>query len=260
MSASVIEALAKKRSKEHRKWNVLKHNIVDAPLPRKADSIVFSSCLHEIYSYTETDGKKFNLESVRRALANAVSSLNPGGRILGGSGLRERIPLHLHLGTGILCSRGSGTVRLLQRRGFCKSSRRIGNESHRSGLVLRKRVREAPSSPRKTRRSRNRRACSLSEHNLPDRRGEAKGQIKRCILKRSCTEGKADSLTTLSLNSAVPLIEGFVNRQPGAISRLRLPVFYSFVKCRRPHMQRPFLIVTASPSRLLNSCRVPSPR
>ena len=88
VSANVIETLLKKRKRENRKWKVLRHNIVDAPLPREADCIVFSSSLHEIYSYTKTDGRKFNPESVRKALRNAVSSLNPGGRIIIRDGVR----------------------------------------------------------------------------------------------------------------------------------------------------------------------------
>ncbi len=60
------------------------HNFVEGPLPdgKKADTIIFSSILHEIYSYTERDGKHFQLDSVKLALKNALASLSDRGRIL----------------------------------------------------------------------------------------------------------------------------------------------------------------------------------
>ena len=80
ISENVIQTLLSRRS-EH-KWNILKHNIVSEPLPEKADNIIFSSILHEIYSYTETEKGKFNIDSVKAAISNAAASLNPGGRII----------------------------------------------------------------------------------------------------------------------------------------------------------------------------------
>ena len=83
ISENVIEKLNEKIAAGH-KYRVMKHNFVDGPLPEKVDTIIFSSILHEIYSYTELgiDKKKFNICSVELALENAMASLNPGGHII----------------------------------------------------------------------------------------------------------------------------------------------------------------------------------
>lgn len=82
ISANVIETLSKKIENEEHTYRVIKHNFVDGPLAEKVDTIIFSSILHEVYSYTEYEGERFNIKSVETALANAKSSLNPGGRII----------------------------------------------------------------------------------------------------------------------------------------------------------------------------------
>jgi SAM-dependent methyltransferase len=46
------------------------------------DTVVFCSILHEVYSYTERDGTKFHLESVRDVARAAWNALKPGGRIV----------------------------------------------------------------------------------------------------------------------------------------------------------------------------------
>lgn len=82
ISFNVIEALEQKIEQEKHSYSVIKHNFVDECLKTKADTIIFSSILHEIYSYTEFEGKRFNIASVENALKNAADSLNVGGRIL----------------------------------------------------------------------------------------------------------------------------------------------------------------------------------
>ena len=47
-----------------------------------ADTIVFSSILHEIYSYSLKDGRRFNLDSVKDALREGLLALSGGGRLL----------------------------------------------------------------------------------------------------------------------------------------------------------------------------------
>ncbi|MCR5250416.1 MAG: methyltransferase [Lachnospiraceae bacterium] len=88
ISANVIDALRKKKEEEGHGWTVLRHNFVDAVLERRADNIIFSSILHEVYSYTETENGKFDLSSVKNALKNAALSLNPGGRIIIRDGIK----------------------------------------------------------------------------------------------------------------------------------------------------------------------------
>lgn len=82
ISANVIEALEHKIETEGHRYTVRKHNFTDEPFKDNVDCIIFSSILHEIYSYTEFEGKRFNPLSVKTALANAAASLKNGGRIL----------------------------------------------------------------------------------------------------------------------------------------------------------------------------------
>ena len=82
ISQNVIETLERKKREEGHRWNAIRHNFVDDPLEFKADSIIFSSIIHEIYSYTDLGNGKFDQVSIERALKNAVLSLNDGGRII----------------------------------------------------------------------------------------------------------------------------------------------------------------------------------
>lgn len=82
ISTEVVNRLKAKRRQENHKYQVLRHNFVEEPLPTKVDTIIFSSILHEVYSYTDFEGRKFNIDSVKKALQNAYYSLNRGGRIL----------------------------------------------------------------------------------------------------------------------------------------------------------------------------------
>lgn len=82
ISTNVIETLHQKIRQEGHGYQVLKHNFVEGPLPFQADTIIFSSILHEIYSYSEYQGEKFRMESVLLALKHATASLKKGGRIL----------------------------------------------------------------------------------------------------------------------------------------------------------------------------------
>lgn len=82
ISKSVIDKLHEKAKSEKHRWVVKRHNFVDGPLPVQADDIIFSSILHEIFSYTEFEGRKFNINSVCLALQHAADSLKPNGRII----------------------------------------------------------------------------------------------------------------------------------------------------------------------------------
>lgn len=95
ISQNVLIALNEKRNKEGHNWQTLKHNFVEGPLENKVDSIIFSSILHEIFSYNETENGHFDIESVKLALKNAYHSLNKGGRIVIRDGVKTE-------GTGTL--------------------------------------------------------------------------------------------------------------------------------------------------------------
>lgn len=106
ISVSVINTLNKKKFDEGHKWNVMRHNFVEAPLEdgMKVDNIIFSSILHEIFSYTDTAEGKFNIQSVKKALKNAYDSLKRGGRIIIRDGCK--VGTHEHLAFTLLTREG----------------------------------------------------------------------------------------------------------------------------------------------------------
>lgn len=88
ISANVIETLEDKRMKERHHWKVVKHNFVEGAFEQKVDTVIFSSILHEVFSYTETKNGRFDIETVYEALHNAYDSLNTGGRIVIRDGIK----------------------------------------------------------------------------------------------------------------------------------------------------------------------------
>ncbi len=85
ISENVVEALERRRRLEHRNWRVLKGdalNLTESIEPGSIDTVVFSSILHELFSYIPFNGKKFNLQTVRAALQSAFELIPVGGRIL----------------------------------------------------------------------------------------------------------------------------------------------------------------------------------
>ncbi|MCR4649046.1 MAG: methyltransferase [Lachnospiraceae bacterium] len=88
ISSNVIETLNLKKKQEGHNWSVEVHNMVDCPYREKVDSIIFSSILHEIFSYTEGENGRFDIESVKKALANAFDSLSNDGRIIIRDGIK----------------------------------------------------------------------------------------------------------------------------------------------------------------------------
>jgi SAM-dependent methyltransferase len=85
ISANVIEALEQKKQREQRRWTVLKGdalNLKQFVEPASVDTVIFSSILHELYSYIEYNGRRFNTETVAAALRSAFDVLAVGGRII----------------------------------------------------------------------------------------------------------------------------------------------------------------------------------
>ncbi|MDP4182012.1 MAG: class I SAM-dependent methyltransferase [Bacillota bacterium] len=85
IAQNVIDALKKKKQIENRKWEVLYGDALNLSKYLKKDSIdtiMFCSILHELYSYIEFKGKKFNHETLEAAFKSAFDVLAHGGRII----------------------------------------------------------------------------------------------------------------------------------------------------------------------------------
>ncbi|TXK77970.1 class I SAM-dependent methyltransferase [Paenibacillus sp. N3.4] len=85
ISSNVIEALERKKQLEGHRWDVIKGDALNLKAyvePGTIDTVIFSSILHELYSYIPFEGKKFNHDTVAAALQSAFDVLAPGGRII----------------------------------------------------------------------------------------------------------------------------------------------------------------------------------
>ncbi|MEY9096411.1 class I SAM-dependent methyltransferase [Paenibacillus sp. RC84] len=85
ISTNVIEALNRKKQLEGHHWEVLKGdalNLKDYVHPGTVGTVIFSSILHELYSYIEWNGSRFNRDTVAAALRSAFDVLGVGGRII----------------------------------------------------------------------------------------------------------------------------------------------------------------------------------
>lgn len=85
LSQNVIDKLTKKKIDEHHNWNIVKGDALNLTKYFKGesvDTIIYSSIIHELYSYIEYDGKKFNKDTIKQSLKEAYKILSKGGRII----------------------------------------------------------------------------------------------------------------------------------------------------------------------------------
>lgn len=85
ISSNVIEALRQRKQREGHRWEVLQGdalNLKDFVDTGSVDTVIFSSILHELYSYVPLDGVKFNHGTVAAALRSAFDVLSAGGVII----------------------------------------------------------------------------------------------------------------------------------------------------------------------------------
>ncbi|GAE47321.1 SAM-dependent methyltransferases [Mesobacillus boroniphilus JCM 21738] len=85
ISENVINELKKKKKDENRNWNVVSGNALNLTdnFPKSSfDTVIYSSIIHELFSYIEFQGKKFNEQVVSETLKSAYEVLKPGGRII----------------------------------------------------------------------------------------------------------------------------------------------------------------------------------
>ena len=85
ISQNVIEELNRKKHTEKKKWEIVKGDALNLKQhfkPNEINTIVFCSVLHELFSYIEMDGKKFNHKTVEKAIKSCFDVLPVGGRII----------------------------------------------------------------------------------------------------------------------------------------------------------------------------------
>ena len=85
IAENVLDALKKKKQLEGRKWDVVYGDALHLEQyiqKESADTIIYCSILHELYSYIEFDGRKFNHDTLACALKSAFEVLSKGGRII----------------------------------------------------------------------------------------------------------------------------------------------------------------------------------
>jgi len=85
ISQNVIDSLLYKKKEENKSWSVVKGDalqLTDTFPKESLDTIIYSSIIHELFSYIEWEGFKFNKEVVEVTLKSAYDALKPGGRII----------------------------------------------------------------------------------------------------------------------------------------------------------------------------------
>lgn len=85
LSQNVVEALEQRKKKEQCAWDEMLGDALQLPTyfsKEQFDTIIFSSILHELFSYIEIDGKKFQYQTIEKALRSAFTVLRPGGRMI----------------------------------------------------------------------------------------------------------------------------------------------------------------------------------
>ncbi|GIN70015.1 hypothetical protein J14TS2_04900 [Bacillus sp. J14TS2] len=102
ISSNVVAELERKKQREHKRWEILQGDALDLQQyvgEAKADTIIFSSILHEMFSYIPYEGKKFNSAVISQALQSAFLALRPNGRIIIRDGIMtepKNLPRHIH--------------------------------------------------------------------------------------------------------------------------------------------------------------------
>ncbi len=85
LSQNVIDKLNERKTSENHKWNIVKGDALNLTKyfgKNSVDTIVYSSIIHELYSYIPFEGKKFNKETIKKSLQEAYEILKAGGRII----------------------------------------------------------------------------------------------------------------------------------------------------------------------------------
>lgn len=93
ISSNVIDELNKKKINENKKYHLIKGNALnleDYFDKNSLDTIIYSSIIHELFSYIKYDGKKFNYDVIKKTLTSAYNVLKVGGRIIIRDGIKTQ--------------------------------------------------------------------------------------------------------------------------------------------------------------------------
>ncbi|WOO36859.1 class I SAM-dependent methyltransferase [Anaerocolumna sp. AGMB13020] len=85
IAQNVLDNLKRKKQLEDKKWEVMYGDALNLSQymdKNSVDTIIFCSILHELFSYIEYEGKKFNYDTLAAAFISAFDILRPGGRII----------------------------------------------------------------------------------------------------------------------------------------------------------------------------------
>ncbi len=85
IAQNVLDSLNKKKQLENRKWDVLYGDALNLSQyieKGSIDTVIFCSVLHELFSYIEYNGRKFNYETLAAAFQSVFEVLPEGGRII----------------------------------------------------------------------------------------------------------------------------------------------------------------------------------
>ncbi|MFC0903835.1 methyltransferase domain-containing protein [Clostridium sp. MT-14] len=85
ISDRVINTLKLKKEIQRHSWNVFKGNglyLNQYFKENSIDTLIFCSVIHELFSYTEWQNKKFNYDTIRYIFSIAYQILKPNGRII----------------------------------------------------------------------------------------------------------------------------------------------------------------------------------
>ena len=85
ISTNVIEALNKRKNIENKSWEVREGNALDLEKTFEKGSvstIILSSIVHELFSYINFNGKRYNYDTLKTAFRSMFDILPVGGRIV----------------------------------------------------------------------------------------------------------------------------------------------------------------------------------
>ncbi|MGD6818591.1 class I SAM-dependent methyltransferase [Metabacillus sp. 113a] len=85
IAVNVVEELKRKKQRENAAWEVMQGDALKLEQnvwEQGVDTIVFSSILHEMFSYIPYNGRKFNHEVIAETLRSSFRTLSSKGRII----------------------------------------------------------------------------------------------------------------------------------------------------------------------------------